>query len=116
MPRVKRAMISRNRKKKLFKRAKGFRMARKNVLKVAHEAVMKALNYAYRDRRAKKRDFRRLWITRINTAARNSGMSYSKLINGLKKANIDINRKMLADLAVNDPKTFENIVNTAKNA
>ncbi|MFW5781826.1 MAG: 50S ribosomal protein L20 [Candidatus Muiribacteriaceae bacterium] len=116
MPRVKRSLISRRRKKKLFKRAKGFRLARKNLLKVANEAVMKSLAYSYRDRKTKKRDFRRLWITRINTAARNFGISYSKLINGLKNANIDINRKMLADLAVNDSKAFERLVETAKSA
>jgi large subunit ribosomal protein L20 len=114
MPRVKRALISRKRKKKLFKRAKGFRLARKNLLKVAHEAVMKAMAYSYRDRKARKREFRKLWITRINIAARNHGISYSKLINALKKANININRKMLAELAVNNEEAFAKIVETAK--
>ncbi|MFA5479993.1 MAG: 50S ribosomal protein L20 [Candidatus Muiribacteriota bacterium] len=116
MPRVKRALISRKRKKKLFQRVKGFRMARKNLLKVANEALMKAMTYSFRDRKVRKRDFRKLWITRINIAARNCGISYSKLINGLKKANIDINRKMLADLAVNDAQAFEKIVDMAKKA
>ncbi|PLX15741.1 MAG: 50S ribosomal protein L20 [Candidatus Muiribacterium halophilum] len=114
MPRVKRALISRKRKKKLFKRAKGFRLARKNLLKVANEAVMKSLSYSYRDRKTKKREFRKLWITRINIAARKYGISYSRFMNGLKKANIDINRKMLAELAVNDEKAFGQIVERVK--
>ncbi|MGM0608991.1 MAG: 50S ribosomal protein L20 [Candidatus Muiribacteriota bacterium] len=116
MPRVKRALISRKRKKKLFQRAKGYRLARKNLLKVANEAVMKAHAYSYRDRKSRKRDFRRLWITRINIAARNCGTTYSRLINGLKKANIDINRKMLSELAVHDMTAFRQIVEKAQQA
>src|ERR687892_700065 len=99
MPRVKRGVTARARHKKVLKQAKGFRGRRKNVYRIAKQAVMKAGQYAYRDRRQKKRTFRALWITRINAAAREMGMSYSTFMSGLKKANIDIDRKVLADIA-----------------
>ena len=114
MPRVKRGVTARARHKKVLAQAKGFRGRRGNVFRVAKQAVMKAGQYAYRDRRNKKRVFRRLWITRINAAARLNGMSYSTFINGLKKHNIDINRKMLADIAVNDAAAFTSLVEIAK--
>lgn len=114
MPRVKRGNKKRKRRKKILKLAKGYRGARSKLYRTATEAVDRALNYAYRDRRAKKRDFRRLWITRINAAARLEGISYSKLIHGLNKANISIDRKILAELAVSDPVGFSKIVHLAK--
>jgi large subunit ribosomal protein L20 len=114
MPRVKRGVTARARHKKILALAKGFRGRRKNVFRIAKQAVMKAGQYAYRDRRAKKREFRRLWIARINAAARELGLSYSKFMNGLKKASIDIDRKVLADLAVNDPAAFGSIVEKVK--
>src|SRR5918993_5392690 len=116
MPRVKRGVTARAAHKKVLNAAKGFRGRRKNVFRIANEAVMRAGQYAYRDRRAKKRDFRALWITRINAAAREFGLSYSKIINGLKKAEIEIDRKMLADLAVNQPDAFATIAKQAKAA
>ena len=102
MARVKRGVQSKKRHKKILKQAKGYRGARSRTYKVAKQAVMRAGQYAYRDRRQKKRVFRSLWIIRINAAARENGISYSKLIAGLKKANIELDRKLLADLAVND--------------
>ncbi|MFW6378019.1 MAG: 50S ribosomal protein L20, partial [Bacillota bacterium] len=101
MPRVKRGSKARKRRKKVLKNAKGFFGSRSKLFRPANEAVMKSLDYAYRDRRRKKRDFRRLWITRINAAARQNGLSYSRFINGLKQANVEIDRKILADMAVN---------------
>ena len=114
--RVKRGNVSRNRHKKILKLAKGFKGARSRIFKVANIAVMKALKYAYRDRKATKRNMRRLWIIRINAAVRANGISYSKFINACKKANILVNRKMLAELAVNEPDAFQVIVETAKAA
>jgi large subunit ribosomal protein L20 len=114
MPRVKRGVTARARHKKVFKQAKGFRGRRKNVYRVAKQAVMKAGQYAYRDRRQKKRQFRALWIARINAAVRELGMSYSTFMAGLKRANIDIDRKVLADLAVTDKPAFDKIAGQAK--
>ena len=114
--RVKRGNVSRNRHKKILKLATGFKGARSRIFKVANIAVMKALKYAYRDRKATKRNMRRLWIIRINAAVRANGISYSKFINACKKANILVNRKMLADLAVNDKEAFAMVVETAKAA
>jgi len=114
MPRVKRGVTAHARHKKVLDQAKGFRGRRGNVFRVAKEAVMKAGQYAYRDRRAKKRVFRALWIARINAGARELGLSYSALMNGLKKAAIDIDRKVLADLAVADKAAFAKIVGEAK--
>ena len=105
MPRVKRGVTARARHKKVLDQAKGYRGRRKNVYKIAKQAVMKAGQYAYRDRRNKKRDFRRLWIVRINAAARINGMSYSRFMNGLMKAGITLDRKVLADIAVHDAAT-----------
>jgi large subunit ribosomal protein L20 len=114
MPRVKRGVTARARHKKVLALAKGFRGRRKNVFRIAKQAVMKAGQYAYRDRRAKKREFRRLWIARINAASRSLGLTYSKFIAGIKKASIEIDRKVLADMAVNDPAAFASIVEKAK--
>ena len=114
MPRVKRGVTARARHKKVFKQAKGFRGRRKNVYRVAKQAVMKAGQYAYRDRRQKKRQFRALWIARINAAVRELGMSYSVFMAGLKRANIDIDRKVLADLAVADKAAFAKIAGQVK--
>jgi large subunit ribosomal protein L20 len=116
MTRVKKSTGRNKRKKKLFKLAKGNWGSRKNLLSNAEETVNKGLNYAYRDRKKKKRDFRKLWIVRINAAVRNYDLSYSKFINGLKNAGIELNRKVLAHLAVNDKEAFEAIVNKIKNA
>ncbi|QPF74972.1 50S ribosomal protein L20 [Roseateles sp. DAIF2] len=116
MPRVKRGVTARARHKKVLALAKGFRGRRKNVFRIAKQAVMKAGQYAYRDRRAKKRVFRQLWIARINAASRGLGLSYSKFVAGLKKAQIDIDRKVLADLAVNDPAGFASIFTKVKAA
>jgi len=113
MARVKRGVMTHKRHKKLLDQAKGFRGARRSHYKVAHEAVMHALAYAYRDRRNRKRDFRRLWIQRINAAARLNGTTYSRLINGLKLAGINLDRKILADIAVRDPKAFADVVAAA---
>ena len=110
MPRSVNTVASRQKRKKILKKAKGYFGRRKNVYTVAKNAVEKALTYAYRDRKVKKRIFRSLWITRINAASRERGMSYSQLINKLKSKNITINRKVLADLAMNDPKKFEEIL------
>ena len=114
MPRVKVGVTAHRRHKKILKLAKGYRGARSKQFKKANEVVMKALFYARRDRRAKKGEFRKLWIARINAAARINGISYSQLINGLKKAGIEVNRKMLADLAVNDSAAFAQLVVAAK--
>ena len=116
MPRVKRGVTARARHKKVLDLAKGYRGRRGNVFRVAKEAVMKAGQYAYRDRRNKKRDFRVLWIARINAATRELGMSYSLFMNGLKKAEIEIDRKVLADLAVMDKPAFAALVEKAKSA
>jgi large subunit ribosomal protein L20 len=114
MPRVKRGVTARARHKKVLALAKGYRGRRKNVYRIAKQAVMKAGQYAYRDRRNKKRVFRRLWIARINAATRQQGLSYSKFIAGLKKAAIDLDRKVLADMAVHDPAAFGSIVDKVK--
>ena len=114
MPRVKRGVTARARHKKVLALAKGYRGRRKNVYRVAKQAVMKAGQYAYRDRRQRKRQFRVLWIVRINAAARENGLSYSKFMNGLKKASINIDRKVLADLAVFDKPAFAKLVEQAK--
>jgi len=116
MPRVKRGVTARARHKKVLALAKGFRGRRKNVFRIAKQAVMKAGQYAYRDRRTKKRVFRQLWIARINAASRSLGLSYSKFVAGLKKAQIEIDRKVLADLAVNDPAGFASIFAKVKAA
>ena len=114
MPRVKRGVTARARHKKILALAKGYRGRRKNVYRVAKEAVMKAGQYAYRDRRTRKRVFRQLWIARINAASRGLGLTYSKFMAGMKQASIDIDRKMLAELAVNDPAAFGAIVAKVK--
>lgn len=114
MPRVKRGVTARAAHKKVLKQAKGYRGARSKVFRVAKQAVTKAGQYAYRDRKAKKRMFRRLWIARINAGAREQGITYSRLMEGLKKAEIDIDRKMLADLAIADSAAFTAIVDKAK--
>ena len=114
MPRVKRGVTARAKHKKILKQAKGYYGARSRVYRVAKQAVIKALQYAYRDRRQKKRQFRALWIVRINAAARRFGLSYSRFMNGLKKADIALDRKVLADIAVNDPQAFEVLANRAK--
>ena len=116
MPRVKRGVTARARHKKVLEQAKGFRGRRKNVYRVAKQAVMKAGQYAYRDRRAKKREFRALWIVRINAACRQNDMSYSRFIAGLNAAGIEVDRKILADLAVTDAASFGKLVETAKGA
>ena len=114
MPRVKRGVTARARHKKVLALAKGYRGRRKNVYRVAKQAVMKAGQHAYRDRRQRKRQFRQLWIARINAAARECGLSYSKFMNGLKKASIEIDRKVLADLAVFEKAVFAQLVEKAK--
>lgn len=114
MPRVKGGTVTRRRHKKILKLARGYRGSKHRLFRTANAQVMKSLLYAFRDRRQRKRDFRKLWITRINAQARANGLSYSKLINGLKKAGIEINRKMLADLAVNDKAAFAAICEKAK--
>ena len=114
MPRVKGGNVARKRRKKILKLAKGYYGSKHLLYRTANEQVMKSLAYAYRDRKRRKRDFRKLWITRINAASRLNGLSYSKLINGLSKANVEVNRKMLADLAVNDEAGFAAIVELAK--
>lgn len=116
MARVKRGVVARRRHKKILARAKGYYGARSRVYRVAFQAVIKAGQYAYRDRRQRKRQFRALWITRINAAARVNGLSYSRLIDGLKKASIEVDRKMLADLAVFDQGAFAALANEAKAA
>ena len=115
MPRVKGGTVTRQRRKKVIKLAKGYYGSKNTLFKVANQQVMKSLLYAFRDRRQKKRDFRKLWITRINAAARMNGLSYSRLMHGLKNAGIEVNRKMLADLAVHDEKAFAELATVAKN-
>ncbi len=114
MPRVKRGVTARARHKKVLKQAKGYRGARSRVYRVAKQAVIKAGQYAYRDRRQRKRQFRTLWIARINAAARENGLSYSRLINGLKQTGIELDRKVLADLAVHDKAAFAALAEQAK--
>ncbi|MGL5269005.1 MAG: 50S ribosomal protein L20 [Selenomonadaceae bacterium] len=114
MPRVKKGVTAHRRHKKILKLAKGYRGAKSKQFKKANETVMKGLYYARRDRRAKKGQFRKLWIARINAAARINGMSYSRLISGLTKAGVEVNRKMMADLAVTDAKAFAQLVEVAK--
>ena len=114
--RVKRGFKARRRRKKILKLAKGYRGGRSKLYRTAADAVDKALQYAYRDRRARKRDFRRLWIARINAAARLNNLSYSRLMNGLKRAGVEIDRKILAELAVSDPKVFSQLATMASKA
>ena len=116
MPRVKRGVTAHARHKKVLNQAKGYRGRRKNVYRIAKEAVMKAGDYAYRDRRQKKRVFRALWIARINAATRECGLSYSVFMNGLKKASIEVDRKVLADIAVFDKPAFMKLVEQAKSS
>jgi large subunit ribosomal protein L20 len=116
MPRVKRGVIARAAHKKVLQQAKGFRGRRKNVFRIANEAVMRAGQYAYRDRRNKKRDFRALWITRINAAAREHGMTYSQFMNGILKSGIEVDRKVMADLAAREPAAFKALVDQAQAA
>lgn len=116
MARVKGAMMTRKRRNKTLKVAKGYWGSKSKHFKMAKEAVMKSGNYAFRDRRAKKRDFRKLWIARISAAVKPYGINYSRFMNGLKKAGVDMNRKMLSELAINDPTAFATLVETAKNA
>lgn len=116
MTRVKKAVKSRQRRKKIIKMAKGYRGARGNLLKQASEAVDRALKYAYRGRKQRKRDFRKLWIQRINAAARLHGLNYSRFINGLKKAQVQVDRKVLAGLAYSDPEAFSQFATIAKEA
>jgi len=114
MSRIKRSVNARKRRRKVLKMAKGFFGARSRLLRTATEAVNKAMKYAYRDRRARKREFRQLWIARINAAAATNGLSYSRLMDGMKKAGIELDRKILAELAVNDPQGFAQVVAIAK--
>jgi large subunit ribosomal protein L20 len=116
MTRVKRGVMVRKRHNKVMDQAKGYRGSRSRQYKAAHESVMKALSYAYRDRRVRKREMRRLWIQRINAGARQNGMSYSTFVNGLKMAGIDLDRKILADMAVRDPAAFSQVVEQARAA
>ncbi|WP_027717730.1 50S ribosomal protein L20 [Desulfovirgula thermocuniculi] len=114
MPRAKSSVVSRRRHKKILRLARGYFGAKSKLYRIAKQQVMKSLAYAYRDRRARKREFRRLWIARINAAARMNGLTYSRFMEGLRKAGIQINRKMLADLAVNDAPAFSQLVEIAK--
>ncbi|HHT91446.1 MAG: 50S ribosomal protein L20 [Bacillota bacterium] len=114
MSRVKGGKVTRQRRKRILKLAKGYYGDKSKKYRVANQAVMKSGNYAYRDRKAKKRDFRKLWITRINAAARMNGMSYSTFISGLKKNGVEVNRKVLADIAVHDQSAFADLVSIAK--
>lgn len=114
MARVKRGVVSRQRRKKVLKLSKGYWGRRSKNFRPANQQVMKSLMFAYRDRRVRKREFRKLWITRINAAARINGISYSRFISGLKNAGVEVNRKVLADLAVRDPEVFGQLVTTAK--
>ncbi|ASN05038.1 50S ribosomal protein L20 [Virgibacillus necropolis] len=116
MPRVKGGTVTRARRKRVLKLAKGYYGSKRTLFKTAKQQVMKSGQYAYRDRRQKKRDFRKLWITRINAAARIHDISYSKLMHGLKVAGIEVNRKMLSDLAINDEKAFGQLAEKAKSA
>ncbi|MDZ7841316.1 MAG: 50S ribosomal protein L20 [Gammaproteobacteria bacterium] len=116
MPRVKRGVTAHARHKKVIDKAKGYRGRRKNVFRVANQAVNRAEQYAYRDRRQRKRQFRALWIARINAAARTNGLSYSRMMDGLRKAEVDLDRKVLADIAVHDKDTFTQLAEKAKSA
>jgi len=116
MPRVKNSVVTRKRRKKILKLAKGYFGSKRTLYRTANEQVMRALNYAYIGRKQRKRDFRKLWIQRINAAAKLNGFKYSKLIHGLSLAGVEINRKMLADVAMNDAETFTELVNIARNA
>ena len=114
MTRAVNGTVSRNRRKKVLRLAKGFRSVRSKVFRKARESVEKALCYAYRDRRARKRDFRRLWIARINAAVRSDGMTYSQFMHGLKKANIEVDRKILSDMAIRNEQSFSALMDTAR--
>ena len=116
MARVKSGVTARKRHKKILKQAKGYYGAKSKLYRPAKQAVMKSLDYAYSERKQRKRDFRKLWISRINAAARLNGMNYSTFINGLKKANIEINRKVLSEMAIHDPEGFSKLVEIAKEA
>jgi large subunit ribosomal protein L20 len=116
MARVKRSVHAKKKRREVLEQAKGYRGLKNNTYRKAKEQVMKSLSYAYRDRRARKRDFRRLWIIRINAGARQHGLSYNQLIHGLKLAEIDLDRKVLADIAVSDPKAFGVLAEAAKSA
>ncbi len=116
MPRVKRGVTSHRRHKKILKMAKGYRGGKSKLYRVANQQVMKSGQYAYIHRKLKKRDFRKLWIARINAAARNNGTTYSRMVHGLKLAGVDINRKMLAELAISDPQGFSQLAELSKNA
>lgn len=116
MARVKGALSTRKRHKKILKLAKGYRGAKSKLYRVANQAVMKSLSYSYVGRKLKKRDFRSLWITRISAACKMNDINYSRFMNGLKKANIEINRKMLSEIAINDPAAFTQLVETAKSS
>jgi len=116
MARVRRGVTAKRRHKKVLKQAKGYFGAKSKLYRIANEAVMKSLSYAYAGRKQRKRQFRKLWISRINAAARANGMNYRTFINGLKKANIEINRKMLSEMAINDPEGFAKLVEIAKEA
>lgn len=116
MARVKGALATRKRRKRVLKLAKGYRGAKSKLFRTAKQAVMKSLVYAYTGRKLRKRDFRKLWITRISAAAKMNGINYSRFMNGLKRANIDMNRKMLSEIAVSDPKAFTELVEKAKAA
>lgn len=116
MSRVKRGYTARRKRNKVLKAAKGYRGGRSKLIRTAKNAVFKGLDYAYRDRRTKKREFRRLWITRINAAARANGTTYSQLMNAMKRANIEVDRKVLAEIAVTDPAGFTRLVEAAQNA
>lgn len=116
MPRTKGGVVARRRRNKVLKLAKGYWGRKSKNFRPANEQVLKSLAYAYRDRRVRKRDFRRLWITRINAGARMHGLSYSRMMHGLKTAGVQVNRKILAELAVNDPNAFAELANVAKNA
>lgn len=114
MARIKRAVNAKKKHKKILKQAKGYFGAKSKLFRPANQAVMKSLNYAFAGRKQRKRDFRKLWIARINAAARLNGMSYSKFISGLKNANIEVNRKMLSEMAINDPNGFATLAKIAK--
>lgn len=114
MPRIKRGKVTHRRHRAVLKDAKGYWGARSRLYRTAHESVARALRYAYRDRRLRKRDFRRLWIARINAATRERGMPYGRFAEGLRKAGVEINRKMLADLAINDPESFGELTELAR--
>ncbi len=114
MPRTKRGTVARKRRKKILKLARGYYGAKSKLFKMANQQVMRSMQYAYRDRKQRKRDFRKLWIARINAAARADGMSYSRFISGLKKADVQINRKVLADMAVRDKAAFSQLVEVAR--